>query len=66
MKLLSGALLLLAAEQAYAHAKLLQFPNQDSAAQVLIPASVAFLVVGLVLCFWGLFSEMRTARGSSG
>ena len=49
MKTLSGALLLLAAEQAYAHANLVQFPNQDSAARVLYPASVVFLVLG-VLC----------------
>jgi hypothetical protein len=65
MKLLSGALLLLAAEQAYAHANLVQFPNQDSAAQVLIPASVVFVVLGFILTAWGLLIEMRAGRGSS-
>ncbi len=64
MKLLSGALLLLAAEQAYAHANLVQFPNQDSAARVLYPASLVFLTLGVLMTVWGLLSEVRTARGS--
>ena len=65
MKMLSGALFLLAAEQAYAHANLVQFPNHDSAAEVLIPASVVFSVLGLILTAWGLVSDLRTARGVS-
>lgn len=60
MKLLSGTLLLLAAEQAYAHANLVQFPNQDSAARVLLPAAVVFLALGVLLTAWGLLAEVRT------
>ena len=59
MKMLSGAILLLSAEQAYAHALLAQFPNQDAAARVLIPAAVVFLVLGSVLLGWGLVAESR-------
>jgi hypothetical protein len=64
MKMLSGALLLHAAEQAYAHANLVQFPNQDSAARVLYPASLILLVLGVLLTAWGLFTEARTRRVS--
>lgn len=59
MKLLSGTILLLAAEQAFAHAQLVQFPNHDDATAVLIPASVVFLILGSILLIWGLLSEVR-------
>ena len=39
MKLLSGTVLLLASEQAFAHAQLVQFPNHEEAAAVLKTAS---------------------------
>lgn len=63
MKLVTGALLLLGAEQAYAHAHLVQFPNHDIAAQVLVPASLVFVVLGSILLVWGLFTE--TGRPAS-
>lgn len=63
MKLLCGTLLLMAAEQAYAHANLVQFPNQDSAARVLVPASVVFLALGILMTIWGLVVEARAGRG---
>ena len=59
MKLLSGVILLLAAEQAFAHAQLAQFPNHDDAVAVLIPASVVFLALGSILMIWGLLGELR-------
>lgn len=62
MKMVSGALLLVAAEQAYAHAKLVQFPNEDAAASVLMPASLVFLTLGTLLMIWGLLTESRSAR----
>ena len=64
MKMVSGALLLLAAEQAFAHAQLVQFPNQDEATRVLIPASVVFLAVGALLLVWGILTEAPTRKGS--
>lgn len=59
MKLVAGAILLMAAEHAYAHAQLVQFPNHESAAAVLVPASLLFLVLGMLLLIWGLLTEAR-------
>ena len=64
MKLLSGVILLLAAEQAFAHAQLVQFPNHDVASQILVPASVVFVTLGSLLVVWGLFTESH-AKGWS-
>ena len=64
MKLLSGTILLLAAEQAFAHAQLVQFPNHDDATAVLIPASVVFVILGSILLIWGLLSEIRSKSKS--
>lgn len=61
MKLLSGAILLVGAEHAFAHAKLVQFPNQD-AASVLIPVSLIMLVLGTLLMIWGLLTECRSGN----
>ena len=66
MKLLSGSILLLAAEQAFAHAQLTQFPNHEDASAVLIPASVVLLSLGSILWIWGLLSEIRSSRGRDG
>ena len=60
MKLVSGALLIVGAEQAYAHAQLTQFPNHESAVAVLIPASLVMLVLGLLMFVWGLLTEARS------
>lgn len=62
MKLASGAILLLAAEQAFAHAHLVQFPHHDVAAQVLIPAAVVLLAAGLLLLVWGVLTEALGGR----
>lgn len=61
MKLVTGAILLLAAEQAYAHAKLVQFPNHESAAAVLIPASLILTVLGSIMFIWGVATEARSS-----
>jgi len=57
MRTVTGAILLLAAEQAYAHACLIPFPNQEAAAQVLLPASSVALVLGTVFLIWGIATE---------
>jgi hypothetical protein len=62
MKMISGALLLIASEQAYAHTQLVQFPNHDAASRTLIPASVVFLALGTLLMVWGLFTESRMGK----
>ena len=63
MKLLSGCVLLVGAEQAFAHVQLVQFPNQDTATTVLIPASIVMLTMGTLLVDWGLVSDARSIRG---
>lgn len=62
MKLLSGAVLLVGAEQAFANAQLVQFPNQDTASSVLIPVSLIMLVLGSLLMIWGLLTECRSGH----
>jgi len=64
MKLISGAILVLAAEQAYAHAQLVQFPNHESAAAVLVPASLVLVVLGILMLIWGLLTEVRSSKVS--
>lgn len=59
MRIIAGSIFLLAAEQAYAHAFLIQFPHQSSASQVLLPASGVLLVLGLIVTIWGLFPDKR-------
>ncbi len=60
MKLLSGAVLLVGAEQAFAHALLVQFPNHESASSVLVPASLVLLTLGSILLIWGLLTETKS------
>ncbi len=62
MKLVSGVLFLIGAEQAYAHANLISFPNHDAASQVLVPAAVIFLALGSLLFVWGLVTESRVPQ----
>lgn len=64
MKLLSGSILLLAAEQAFAHAKMVPFPNDREAAVILLPACVVFLALGSLLLAWGLLTERRSVKTS--
>lgn len=66
MRMLTGALLLVGAEQAYAHANLVQFPNHIEARTVLIPASIGLLVAGMLILVWGLLTENRQASAPSG
>lgn len=62
MRTVTGAILLFAAEQSYAHACLIPFPHQESSARVLLPASCVLLVVGLTFLVWGLLTETVRTR----
>ena len=62
MRSVTGAILLAAAEQAYAHACLVPFPHQESAVHVFVPASVVLLAVGLIFLVWGVITEPACAR----
>jgi hypothetical protein len=57
MRTISGAILILAAEQAFAHAHMASFPNEPLMREVMFPASGFLLVTGLVLLGWGLKSD---------
>lgn len=56
MRMISGALLILTAEQAFSHSLLVQFPNTETAQDVLYPASLVLLTLGSLLMMWGLWS----------
>lgn len=66
MKLVTGAILFLAAEQAYAHAHLVQFPNHDVASRVLVPGSLVLLVLAVLMFVWGLLTEARSLTKTGG
>ena len=59
MRMLTGAILLLAAEQAFAHAYLVGFPYQAFVSEVLLPAGSVFGFLGLAFLIWGLITDSR-------
>jgi hypothetical protein len=59
MRTISGALLLLTAEQSFAHAHSASFPNQPFVHEVLFPASGFLAAAGLALIVWGLLTERK-------
>ena len=64
MRAITGAILLLAAEQAFAHAHLVGFPTQSVASEVLVPASMVLAVFGAVFLVWGLLADFRTPKSN--
>ena len=59
MRTITGAILLVAAESAFAHAHLIGFPHQPFARDVLLPVSVVLAVIGLVFLIWGVVTERK-------
>ncbi|MEZ6063800.1 MAG: hypothetical protein R3C19_25915 [Planctomycetaceae bacterium] len=59
MRTVTGAILLLVAEQCYAHSCMIAFPNQEAAVQVLIPGSIVALFLGTGFLIWGILTERR-------
>jgi len=55
--MLTGAILLTAAEQSYAHSCLIPFPHHESAVQIFVPASVVLLALGMIFLVWGVITE---------
>jgi len=66
MRMISGAILILAAVQAFAHSLSIPFPNQIFAGEVLYPASIALAALGTGLIVWGTVSDQRNTRRSPG
>ena len=59
MRMVTGAILIAAAEQAFAHAHTIGFPHAVFASQVLLPTSLVLSVAGLGFLVWGLVSERK-------
>ena len=60
MRTITGAVLILAAESAFAHAHLIGFPHQPYARDVLLPLSAALGAVGVVFLIWGVVVERKS------
>lgn len=60
MKMLTGAILILSAEQAFAHAHLVGFPHNLFVNDVLVPASLVLVVLGVAFLSWGILTEWRS------
>jgi hypothetical protein len=59
MRFVTGAILLLAAEQAFAHAHLIGFPHTVFAQNVLLPCSVVLFLFGCGFLVWGVFADRK-------
>ena len=59
MRLVTGAILIAGAEQAFSHAHLIGFPHGVFASQVLLPVSLVLAVAGLGFLTWGLITERK-------
>jgi len=57
MRKVTGAILLAASEQAFAHAYAGQFPHQIVVMQVLLPASLVLSAFGVGFLLWGVFAD---------
>jgi hypothetical protein len=56
MRMISGAILVLAAVQAFSSSLSIGFPNAGAAQDVLFPVSLVLAVAGLMLLVWGLWA----------
>ena len=59
MRMVTGAILIAAAEQAFAHAHSISFPHSVFASEVLLPSSLVLLVAGLGFLIWGAITERK-------
>jgi hypothetical protein len=59
MRMLSGAILILVAEQAFAHAHMAEFPNQVFVNEVLYPTSMVLAAFGIGFLIWGVITERK-------
>jgi len=57
--MLTGAILIAAAEQAFSHAHLIGFPHSAFAREVLLPTSMVLVFAGLGFLIWGVITERK-------
>ena len=60
MRMITGAILILGAVQAFAHAYSAPFPNQVFVCEVLVPVSLVLAIMGLGFVVWGLVTERKS------
>ena len=60
MRAITGAILILTAEQAFAHAHLVGFPHQVYVQSILLPSAAVLSAIGAVVLIWGIFSERKS------
>jgi hypothetical protein len=60
--MVTGALLIIAAEQAFAHSLQIGFPNTELAQDVLYPSSMVLALAGIGLLVWGLLAGEFSGR----
>jgi hypothetical protein len=59
MKMVSGAILILASEQAFSHAFLIGFPYQSYAESILHPFAATAFLTGLGLLVYGFWGDRQ-------
>ena len=59
MRTITGAILILAAEQSFSHAYLIGFPNAPFAQDVLVPAAGVLSILGIIFLIWGIVTERK-------
>ncbi|MCA8999672.1 MAG: hypothetical protein KDA80_21935 [Planctomycetaceae bacterium] len=59
MRMITGAILILTGEQAFAHSQSIPFPNQVFANQVLYPSSLVLVGLGVLFLVWGILTDTR-------
>ena len=65
MRMITGGLLIVASEQAFAHSLMIPFPNQVFAAEVLYPSSIVLLALGICFLIWGAISDYKSRENPS-
>ncbi|NQT12726.1 MAG: hypothetical protein HQ582_08255 [Planctomycetes bacterium] len=59
MRMVTGAILIAAAEQAFSHAYLIGFPHSAFVKEVLLPTSMVLFLAGLGFLIWGVVTERK-------
>lgn len=59
MRALTGAVLLLAGEQAFSNAFLIGFPYHSFAQTILLPAAAICALAGIFFLVWGCFADRK-------
>ncbi len=60
MRSVTGGILILAGEQAFAHALLIAFPHQAYAQSILLPFAALATLSGVVFLMFGVFLDRKS------